>query len=129
MLDRRQQGKTAILTLKNAGPELPDLLNRFSAGIAGTGITVLFNVMVQLASGRVPFCSSKVLSTGLGVGLVWLSWAVNKLGTTVVHLKSRNGGKSGLKEEKMVIERVDQSLKEIYFRAVTVMVIGVLRLA
>ncbi|KAK9281056.1 hypothetical protein L1049_003948 [Liquidambar formosana] len=127
MVDKRQHGKTAILSLKKSGPELPELLTQFSASIAGTGIAVLFSVICKVGCGRVPFCASKLYSTGFGFGLVWLSWAVNKLRDTIIYI-SKNSGKMDLKEEEMM-RRVDRSLKEIFFRAATVMAVAVLRLA
>lgn len=127
MVNKRCHRKTAILSLKKSGPELPELLTQFSAGIAGTGLAVLFSVVSKLACGRVPFCASRLSSTGVGFGLVWLSWAVNKLRDTVVYI-SKNAGKLGLKEEEMV-KRVDKSVNEIYFRAAALMAVAVLKFA
>ncbi|XWS31618.1 hypothetical protein CRYUN_Cryun23aG0091800 [Craigia yunnanensis] len=127
MVDKRRHGKTAILSLKKSGPELPELLTQFSAGIAGTGLAVIFSVICKIACGRVPFCTSKLFSTGLGFGLVWLSWAVNRMRDTVVHI-SKNASKLGLKEEEM-IKKVEKSVNEIYFRAATLMAVAVLRFA
>lgn len=127
MIDKRRHGKTAVLSLKKSGPELPQLLTQFSAGIAGTGLAVLFSVVTKVASGRVPFCASKVLNTGFGFGLVWLSWAVNRLSDTIVHI-SKNSGKLGLNEEE-VMKIVDTSVKEIFFRVAALMVVAMLRFA
>lgn len=127
MADKKKRGKTTYLSLKKSGPELPELLTQLSAGIAGTGLAVLFSVVCKIASGRVPFCTSKLFSTGFGFGLVWLSWSVNKLRDSIVYI-SKNGGKLGLKEDEMM-QRVDNSVKEIYFRAATVMAMAMLRLA
>ncbi|KAK5774324.1 hypothetical protein F383_07346 [Gossypium arboreum] len=127
MVDKRRHGRTAILSLKKSGPELPQLLSQFSAGIAGTGLAVLLSVIWKVACWRVPFCTPKLFSAGIGFGLVWLSWAVNRLRDTVVHI-SKNTSKSGLKEEEM-IERVEKSVNQIYFRAATLMAIAVLRFA
>ena len=126
MAHKRYHGKTAILSLKKSGPELPELLTQFSVGIAGTGLAVLFNVICKVACGRVPFCASKLSSTGVGFGLVWLSWAVNKLRDTIVYI-SKNSSKLGLKEEEMV-RQVDKSMHEIYFRAAALMAVAVLKL-
>ncbi|PKI70581.1 uncharacterized protein LOC116188584 [Punica granatum] len=126
LMDKRREEKSTILSLKKAEPELPELLNQFSAGIAGTGIAVLFSVICKVAYGRVPFCASKLLSTGFGFGLVWLSWAVNKLSSTVTCV-SRNAGKAGALKEKEMIERIDKSVKEIHFRAMTIMAVAVLK--
>ncbi|KAJ1404814.1 hypothetical protein SESBI_26392 [Sesbania bispinosa] len=127
MVDKRKHRKTAILSLKKSGPELPELLTQCSAGIAGTGLAVLLSVICKLACGTVPFCASKLLNTGFGFGLVWLSWAVNKLRDTIVNT-SKNAGKIGLKDEEM-IQKVDKSLREVYFRAAALLAVAVLRLA
>lgn len=113
-MDKKREGKSTILSLKKAGPELPELLDRFS-------------VLCKVACARVPFCASKLMSTGLGLGLVWLSWAINRLSSTLVFVSRNMGNLRGLKEEEMM-ERVDKSLKEIYFRAATIMAVAVLRL-
>lgn len=127
IVDKKRHGKTAILELKKSGPELTQLLTQFSASIAGTGLALIFSVVSKLASGRVPFCTSKLLNTGLGLGLVWLSWAVNRLRNTIVRI-SKNSGKWVVKEEEMM-EDLDRSVKAIYIRAATLMAVMVLRLA
>ncbi|PWA45635.1 hypothetical protein CTI12_AA515900 [Artemisia annua] len=128
IVDKNRNSKAAIPVLKKSGPELPNLLTQFSASIAGTGIAVLFSVVCKVASGRVPFCSSKLLNTGLGLGLVWLSWAVNRMRDTIVMINKNSSKKTGLKDEEMM-QRLDGSVKEIYFRAATLMAVMVLRLA
>uniref|UniRef100_A0A803NRA8 Uncharacterized protein n=1 Tax=Cannabis sativa TaxID=3483 RepID=A0A803NRA8_CANSA len=127
MTEKKKHGKSAFLSLKKSGPELPELLTQFSVGIAGTGLAVLFSVVCKLACAKVPFCSSRLVSTGLGFGLVWLSWAVNRLRDTVVYA-SKNAGKMGLKEDE-VMNKVDKSVKDIYFRAATLMAVALLRFA
>ncbi|KAF8365049.1 hypothetical protein HHK36_032946 [Tetracentron sinense] len=126
IIDKRR-GKTAILSLKKSSPEVPQLLTQFSAGIAGTGLAVLFSVVCKVACGRVPFCASKLLNTGFGLGLVWLSWALNRLRDTIVYI-SKNSSKMGFKEEEMM-KRVDRSVNEIFFRAATLMAVAMLKLA
>ncbi|KAJ0946408.1 hypothetical protein HanRHA438_Chr01g0003651 [Helianthus annuus] len=128
IVDKTRNGKSAISTLKKSGPELPNLLTQCSASIAGTGIAVLFSVLCKVASGRVPFCYSKVINTGLGLGLVWLSWAVNGMTDTIVTISKNANKKKGLKDEEMM-KKLDRSVKEVYFRAATLMVVMVLRLA
>lgn len=127
MIDRKKHGKSAIHSLQKSGPELAQLLTQFSTSIAGTGLAVLFSVFCKVACGRVPFCASKLLNTGVGFGLVWLSWAVNKLRDTIVPI-SKNPRKLDLKEEE-ILTRVETSMNEIYFRAATVMAVTVLRFA
>ncbi|KAJ7008457.1 hypothetical protein NC653_007201 [Populus alba x Populus x berolinensis] len=125
MMDRRHE-KTAALSLKKSGPELPLLLNQLSVGIAGTGLALLFSVICKVACRRAPFSACRLFCTGIGFGLVWLSWAVNKLKDTVVYV-SKHASKVGLKD-KEIIRIVDKSFHDIYFRAVTVMAVVVLRL-
>lgn len=128
IVNKNRTVKTAIPVLKKSSPELPSLLTQFSASIAGTGIALLFSVMCKIASGRVPFCSSKLLNTSLGFGLVWLSWAVNRLRDTIVMINKNSNKKKGLKDEE-IMKNLDTSVKEIYFRAATLLAVMVLRLA
>ncbi|KAK7285400.1 hypothetical protein RJT34_20170 [Clitoria ternatea] len=127
MVNRKQCLKTAILSLKKSGPELPELLTQFSAGIAGTGLAVLLSVICKLACGSIFLCASSLFHTGFGFGLVWLSWAVNKLRTTIVNM-SKNAGKLGLKEEEM-IQKLDKGIRDIYVSAAALLAVAVLRLA
>ncbi|KAG8477691.1 hypothetical protein CXB51_027699 [Gossypium anomalum] len=125
MVNKHRHGKMAILSLKKSGPELPQLLTQFSAGIAGTGLAVVFSVFCKVAYARAPLCTSNLFSTSLGFGLVWLSWAVNRLRDTIVHI-SKNTGKLDIKEKEM-IKRVEKSVDDIYFRAATLMAAAMLR--
>ncbi|KAE8693767.1 DNA-directed RNA polymerase III subunit RPC8-like [Hibiscus syriacus] len=127
MVNKRRDRKTAILSLKKSGPELPRLLAQFSVGIAGTGLAVLFSLLCEVAYTRAPFCTSKLFSTSLGFGLVWLSWAINRLRDTIVQM-SKNASKSSLKEKEL-LKRVEKSVNDIYFRAGTLMAIAMLRFA
>ncbi|KAL8213983.1 hypothetical protein R6Q57_003432 [Mikania cordata] len=128
LVDENRRRKSAIPMLKKSGLELPKLLTQFSASIAGTGIALMFSVVCKVACGRVPFCSSKLLNTGLALGLVWLSWAVNTLRDTIVTINRNSNKKKGLKDEEMM-KKLDKSVKEIYFRAATLMAVMVLRFA
>ncbi|KAG5072335.1 hypothetical protein AAZX31_03G132900 [Glycine max] len=127
MVDKKRCRKTAILSLKKSSPELPELLTQFSAGIAGTGLAVLLSVMCNLACGRATFCTSSLFNTGFGLGLVWLSGVVNKLRATIVNI-SKNAGKLGLKEEEMM-QKLDKSIRDIYYTAAALLAVVVLRLA
>lgn len=127
MINKGEHGKTAIQSVKNSGPEIPQLLTQISATIAGTGIAVLFSVICKVACSSAPFCASKILSTSLGLGLVWLSWAVNRLRDTIIHISKRST-KVVQKEEDMV-KVLDNSVNEIYFRAATLLGLIVLRTA
>ncbi|KAL0370549.1 UNVERIFIED_CONTAM: hypothetical protein Sangu_0373000 [Sesamum angustifolium] len=127
IVNRKQQGNSTILSVKKSGLQLPQLLTQFSATVAGTGIAVVLSVACRVACGRVPFCGSKVLSTGLGLGLVWLSWAVNRLRDTVISI-GKSSSKSDAREEEMM-NHLDRNLQDIYFRAAAIMVVAVLRLA
>ncbi|XP_059295714.1 uncharacterized protein LOC132049071 [Lycium ferocissimum] len=127
IVDKKRHGKTAILSLKKSGPQLPQFLTTFSASIAGTGIAVLFSVVCKLACGRIVFSAPKLLNTSLGLGLIWLSWAVNNLRDTVVVI-NRSPGKLDTIEDDMM-NNLDKNVKEIYFRAATLLAVVVLRLA
>ncbi|CAK8543401.1 unnamed protein product [Lathyrus sativus] len=127
MVNKKQHRKTIIPSLKKSGPELPELLMQISAGIAGTGLAVLLSVMCKLACGRVLVSASSFFNTGLGFGLVWLSWAVSKLRATIYSI-SKNAGKSGLKEEVM-IQKLDKRIRDIYFGSAALLVVAVLSLA
>ncbi|KAK7336719.1 hypothetical protein VNO77_17265 [Canavalia gladiata] len=127
MVDKKQRQKTAILSLKKPGPELPELLTQVSAGIAGTGLAVLLSVVCKLAWGRIPFCASNLFNIGFGFGLVWLSWGVNKLRATIVSI-GKNAGKLGLKEEEMM-QKLDKSIRDIYYSVAALLAVVVLRLA
>lgn len=126
-MDRNQHSRNTILSLKKSGPQLPQLLTQFSASIAGTGIAVVLSVLCRVACNRVPFCASKILSTGLGVGLVWLSWAINRLRDSVISI-TKTSGKCGDREEEMV-NSLDRNLKDIYFRAIALIAVVVLKAA
>lgn len=133
IMDTKHRQKTAIHSLKKSGPELPELLAQFSAGIAGTGLAVLLSVVWKVTCGGVPFCASKLFTTGFGFGLVWLSWAVNKLRDTIAGL-SKNTGKLGLKEssnskDEEIIRKLDKNIRDIYFRSASLLAVAVLSLA
>ncbi|XP_026397720.1 uncharacterized protein LOC113293204 [Papaver somniferum] len=124
----KRQGKTAIQSLKNSAPELPQLLTQFSASIAGTGLVVLLYVVFKVFLGRLPFCASKMLNTGFGFGLVWLSWAVNQLRESVISISKNPNNKLGLQDANLM-KKVDRSVNEIFFRAAMVMAVAVLKIA
>lgn len=126
LLDKRR-GKTTILLLKKSGPEVPQLLTQFSAGIAGTGLAVIFSVLYKVVGGRASLCAVKFLNTGFGFGLVWLSLAVNRLRDTIVYI-SKNS--SRLREnDNEIMKKVDRSVNEVFFRAATLMAAALLRFA
>ncbi|PIN18184.1 hypothetical protein CDL12_09152 [Handroanthus impetiginosus] len=127
IVNKKHQPKSTITSLKKSSPQLPELLTQFSAAIAGTGIAVVLSVFCRVICSRAPFCEAKLLSTGLGLGLVWLSSAVYKLRDTVVSI-SKSYGTFGEKEDEMM-KHLGRNLKDIYFRAFALMVIGVLKVA
>ncbi|CAM8973637.1 unnamed protein product [Rhodiola kirilowii] len=127
MMNKKRQDKTITLLLKKSGPELPELLTQCSASIAGTGAVLIFSVVCKLACGRMPMCGSKVYSSGLGLGLVWLSWAVNRLRDVII-LVSKNPSKVTSADEDLM-RRVDSNLNEIFVSAAMLMAVALLRLA
>lgn len=127
MMDKKRNGKSVTNSLKKAGPALPLLLTQFSASITGTGLAVIFSVIWKVACGSIPLCTSNLLTSGFGVGLFWLSWAVNKLRDTIIYI-GKNSMKLEFEEEEMMM-RVNKSMKDILFRAGALMAVLVLRFA
>ncbi|KAJ0977571.1 hypothetical protein J5N97_013045 [Dioscorea zingiberensis] len=121
-----KRSKTAVHLLKKSGPEITQFLTKLSAGIAGTGLAVLFSVIYKVANGWVPFCTTNVLNTGFGFSLVWLSWAVNRLRDTIINI-SKNSSRLSLNDD--ITQKVEQSMEEVFFRALAVMAVVVLRFA
>ncbi|CAJ2633183.1 unnamed protein product [Trifolium pratense] len=124
MVNKKKRRKTIIASLKKSGPELPELLTQISAGIAGTGLAVLLSVICKLACGRLLLSASSLFNTGLGFGLVWLSWSVSKLRATIVSI-SRHAAKLGWKEEEM-IQKLDKRIRDIYFGSAALLALAVL---
>ncbi|VVB07063.1 unnamed protein product [Arabis nemorensis] len=124
-----QHKQTTVLSLQRSCGELSELLTQFSISVAGTGIAVLFSVACSLASSQIPFCANKFFDTGLGFSLIILSWAVNRLREVIVNVnKKANKPCSSLKGEE-IINNVEKSIKEVYFRAATVIAVFALRFA
>ncbi|CAN8247973.1 unnamed protein product [Cochlearia groenlandica] len=124
-----QHRETTILSLQKSSGELSELLTQFSIGVAGTGLAVLFSVVCSLASRRVPFCANKFFDTGLGLSLVILSWAVNRLKEVIVHVNRKANKPCSSLKSKEIINSVERSMKEVYYRAATVMAVFALRFA
>ncbi|XP_021747487.1 uncharacterized protein LOC110713338 [Chenopodium quinoa] len=126
IVDKKRNGKSVTSSVKKAGPALPLLLTQVSASITGTGLAVMFSVIHKVACGSIPFCTSNLLTSGFGVGLFWLSWAVNTLRNTIIYI-GKNSTKLESEEEMMV--RMNKSVNDIFFRAVALMAVLILRFA
>lgn len=126
MMDKRRNGKSVMNSVKKAGSVLPLLLTQFSASLTGTGLAVMFSVIHKVIYGSIPFCTSNLLTSGFGVGLFWLSSAVNRLRDTITCL-----GKYSVKLEfeEEIMMRVDKSVNDIFFRAAALMVVLIFRFA
>ncbi|XP_020101487.1 uncharacterized protein LOC109719314 isoform X1 [Ananas comosus] len=121
----KNKGTTATLSLKKSGREISQLLTQLSAGIAGTGLAVLFSIGCKMAGGRVPFCTTKLLNTGFGLGLFWLSWAVYGLRDTIISISKKSGP---LKlEEEEVAGKIEKSMNDVLFRAAALVAVAALR--
>ncbi|KAL9227948.1 hypothetical protein vseg_003579 [Gypsophila vaccaria] len=127
MMNKNQNGKAMMNSLKKSSPELPHLLMQFSASITGSGLAVMFSVVYKMACGSAPFCTRNLLTSGFGVGLFWLSWAVNSLRNTIMFIR-KNFSKTGFEEEEMMT-RVDEAVKAILFRVTALMAVLILRFA
>nr|TKW24567.1 hypothetical protein SEVIR_3G058600v2 [Setaria viridis] len=127
LLDKDKSSST-ILSLKKAGPEINELLTQCSVGIAGTGLAILLSVMCKMATGmRTPFASARLLSTSVGFGLFWLSWAVNGLRDTIASI-FRSPSNINMEEDEVAV-RIQKSMNEILFRAITLLAITALKFA
>ncbi|XP_056856138.1 uncharacterized protein LOC130508182 isoform X2 [Raphanus sativus] len=124
MIGSEQHRQTTMLSLKKSssrGEDLSELLTQLSIGFAGSGIAVFFSVVCSAASGRVPFCANKVFDAGLSLSLVLLSWAVSRLREAIVGINRK-----AIKGEETT-NRVERRIKDVYFRAATVIVMVALR--
>ncbi|RRT55649.1 hypothetical protein B296_00037061 [Ensete ventricosum] len=122
-----KESSVTIPSLKKSSPEISKLLAQFSAGVAGTGIAVIVSVLCKLACGRVPLSATRLLNTGFGFGLFWLSWAINGLRDTIIYV-SKNSSKLNLTEEE-IASKVKRSAKEMIFRAAALVAVAILRFA
>ncbi|XP_020254488.1 uncharacterized protein LOC109831553 isoform X2 [Asparagus officinalis] len=119
--------RTSFLSLKDSGPELAQLLYRFSAGIAGTGLAVLFTVSYKAMNGNMaPLTSSKLFSVGFGLALLWLSSAVTRLREIIYDISRRSARGKKPNEEMVLVENIRTSLNEIFFRFMVVIAVGIL---
>lgn len=127
LLDKDKSSST-ILSLKKAGPEITELLTQCSIGIAGTGLAILLSVMCKMATDmRTPFASARLLSTSVGFGFFWLSWAVNGLRDTIASI-FRSPSNMNIEEDEVAV-RMQRNMNEILVRAMTVLAITVLKFA
>ncbi|BAT85408.1 uncharacterized protein HKW66_Vig0050260 [Vigna angularis] len=127
IVDKKQRGRTAILSLKKFSSELFDLLIQFTASIGGTGVAFLLFVVRNLVGGKATFCASNFFNTGFGLGLLCLSGAVNKLRVTISSI-GESSGEFGLKEEKMM-QKLDESIRDIYYTAAALLAVVMLSFA
>ncbi|KAG8067136.1 hypothetical protein GUJ93_ZPchr0005g14318 [Zizania palustris] len=127
LLDKDRSSST-ILSLKKTGPEISELLTQCSIGIAGTGLAVLLSVVCKMAIGmKSPIAATRLVNTGVGLGLFWLSWAVNGLRDTITSI-FRGPSDMNLDEEEVAV-RIQKSMNDILFRGVTILAITALKFA
>lgn len=125
-MDKNHDGMVAIKSFKRTGPELQKLLLELSSTISGAGATVLLSVLCNLAYGRVRFDTSNFLTTSVGLGLFWLSWAVYKLRETTVYIKKSPANLNSEEVEEMG-RKLGKSVNGIY-RAAAFTAVAVLSL-
>ncbi|KAL6607856.1 hypothetical protein ACP70R_040919 [Stipagrostis hirtigluma subsp. patula] len=127
LLDKDKSSST-ILSLKRAGPEISELLTQCSIGIAGAGLAILLSVVCKMAIGvRTPLASARLLSTSVGFGFFWLSWAVNGLRDTITSI-FRSPSDINFEEDEVAL-RIQKNTNEILFRAMTLLAITALKFA
>ncbi|CAM0958344.1 unnamed protein product [Alopecurus aequalis] len=126
LLDKNRNSST-IVSMKKAGPEISELLTQCSIGIAGAGLAVLMSVVCKIAiGGRTPFAATRLLNTSVGFGLFWLSCAVNGLRDTITSI-FRGPTDANMEAEAAV--RIQRSVNDILFRAVTLLAVAALKFA
>jgi len=126
LLDKNRNSSTMV-SLKKAAPEVSELLTQCSIGIAGAGLAVLLSVVCKIAiGGRTPFAATRLLNTGVGFGLFWLSCAVNGLRDTITSI-FRGPTDANMEEEAAV--RIQRSVNDILFRAVSLLAVTALKFA
>ncbi|KAM0929308.1 hypothetical protein ACQ4PT_001732 [Festuca glaucescens] len=126
LLDKNKNSST-IVSLKKAGPEISELLTQCSIGIAGSGLAVLLSVVCKIAiGGRTPFAATRLLNMGVAFGLFWLSCAVTNLRDTIASI-FRGPTDTSMEDEAAV--RIQRSVNDILFRAVTLLAVTALKFA
>ncbi|KAJ6841925.1 uncharacterized protein M6B38_303680 [Iris pallida] len=121
--------RAVILSLKNSGPELAEVLHQLSAGIAGTGLAVLLSVACKSVNGRaLSLSSAKLFNVGFGFGLFWLSWAVKRLQDTVGNFCKKSNRGKGWNGEVTITREVERRVNDVLFRAAALMAVALLRL-
>jgi hypothetical protein len=121
MIGNEQHRKTTMLSLKKSRGELFELLTQCSIGFAGTGMAVLFFLVCNVASRQVPFCANQFFEGAMSLSLVLLSWSVSRLREALVNFNRKT-----INEEE-VSNKVERRIKEVYFRAATVIAMVALR--
>ncbi|XP_078162005.1 uncharacterized protein LOC144557316 [Carex rostrata] len=129
LLDKNITSTGRGTSLKKLGPEISHILTSFSVGIAGTGLAVLLSVACKMTGPgmRVPLSTTRVFNTGFGLGLFWLSWAVNGLRDAIVQ-GFRGSNKLKIKDEEMAL-KVERSMRDVLVRAGTLVALAALRFA
>ena len=117
---------SALTAMENmgvkAGTEEGEVISTIAIATSSIVTTLVLVVGVCVLSAISPILDSPVLKPAFDNILPSLFG-----GLAVVYV-SKNGDKVGLKEDEMM-QRVDSSVKEIYFRAATLMAMAMLRLA
>uniref|UniRef100_A0ACD5ZHQ3 Uncharacterized protein n=1 Tax=Avena sativa TaxID=4498 RepID=A0ACD5ZHQ3_AVESA len=127
ILLNKNQNSSTMVSLRKAGPEISELLTQCSIGIAGAGLAVLLSVVCKIAiGGRTPFAATRLLNTGVGFGLFWLSYAVNGLRDTITSI-FRGPADTNMEDEAAV--RIQRNVNDILFRAVTLLAVAALKFA
>ncbi|ERN01122.1 hypothetical protein AMTR_s00002p00203730 [Amborella trichopoda] len=117
----KRSGQTGLLALVHMGPEVGRLLSGLAVGLAGTGLAVMLCILSKGVRGRT---LSKLVNTGIGFGLVWVSWAINGLRDAIISM-GKSSNKLRMKEQQTVV-KLQRGVDEILFRAATVMAVAML---
>eukprot|EP00250_Pteridium_aquilinum_P007155 c16936_g1_i1 orf=175-1563(+) len=107
--------------------ELLNVLNQIAVGLAGSGLAIVLFVASRMLSLNATLDSIKLLSLLRGVGLLWLSSALQKF-SSVVRLMAESGGKAR-PERKEQLAKLREEVHSVTFKVCTIVMLSMVRLA
>lgn len=106
--------------------ELFDVLNQIAIGLAGSGLAIMLFVASRMLCLNATLDSTKFMSLLRGVGLLWLSSALQKFGA-VVRLTAEFSGK-GRPERKEHLAMLRKEVHSVTFKVCTMVMLSMVRL-
>lgn len=106
--------------------ELFDVLNQIAVGLAGSGLAIMLFVASRMLCLNATLDSTKFMSLLRGVGLLWLSSALQKFGAAV-RLTAEFSGK-GRPERKEHLAMLRKEVQSVTFKLCTMVMLSMVRL-